>query len=271
MLSIANEPTATILAHRIPAFNDNYIWLLQHRAGADVYVVDPGAAAPVAQYLKDNSLNLTGILITHHHNDHVGGIKDLQALTPVPVYGPGTARFSEFVTVPLTESSELRLFNEFAVRILDLPGHTLDHIGYFISPSAQNPLLFCGDTLFAGGCGRLFEGTPAQMKASLEQLAALPPDTRVYCAHEYTLSNLRFAVAAEPKNQQLLARLDEVKKLRENHFATVPSTIALERATNPFLRADETSLAESLSEHVGHSITDPLAVFTATRQWKDSF
>ncbi len=267
----ANDPAATLLVHRVPAFNDNYLWLIQARDSKSVYAVDPGDAKPIMQYLAEQGLELAGILVTHHHNDHVGGIDTLTATWPVPVMGPATERFSSIVTSPVGEGDSFMLFDRFSVEILGLPGHTVDHIGYLLAPGGQAPMLFCGDTLFGGGCGRLFEGSPQSMFDSLQKLAQLDDDTQIFCAHEYTLANLKFAVAVEPQNSQLQQRLTDVKALRSRDEATIPSTIGLEKETNPFLRSHKELVAEAVSEHVAQQLTNPVQVFAATRQWKDNF
>lgn len=250
----------------LPAFKDNYIWAL--RVGRRVVVVDPGEAQPVRDYLSDEALTLAAILITHHHGDHVGGLKELKKLCPVPVYGPRDEPI-EGVTVPLSEGDEVEI-PELGLQfeVLDIPGHTRAHIAYY---SAQGGLLFCGDTLFACGCGRLFEGTAAQMHRSLSKLAALPDETRVFCAHEYTMSNIKFALAVEPNNQALRARAERDSKLREANRPTVPSTIAEEKATNPFIRVDIPAVIEAARRRSGIHSSDPVDVFAAIRQWKNEF
>ncbi len=253
----------------LPAFNDNYIWLLQDSASRRCAVVDPGDAAPVLAWLERNpGWQLQDILITHHHHDHVGGVEALKAATGARVSGPTNER------IP---GRDLALADNAVVRVLDIdfqvfavPGHTLGHIAYF-SDQPATPLLFSGDTLFAAGCGRLFEGTPEQMHASLQRLAALPGATQVYCAHEYTLGNLRFACAVEPENPQVLARFEEVSRLRADNRITLPSTIAEEKLTNPFLRVNETSVKEKADERTGALNPTPSAVFAGLRAWKDRF
>lgn len=262
----------------VPAFADNYLWLIhdhQHAA-----VVDPGDAAPIEAALAAKRLTLAAILLTHHHGDHAGGVTELLARWPVPVFGPARENITG-VSVPLTEGDtatipELGL----SLSVLDVPGHTAGHIAYVadIAGSADNAdrghrqhWLFCGDTLFAGGCGRLFEGTPAQMTSSLAKLAALPDDTRVYCAHEYTVANLRFAVAAEPGNPAVAQRLADAQAMRERGQATVPSTIALEKATNPFLRYREPGILSQLQAEGRLPQVEPIAAFAALREWKNSY
>jgi hydroxyacylglutathione hydrolase len=253
----------------LPAFSDNYIWLLQDPASRRCAVVDPGDAAPVLAWLERHAdWRLEDILITHHHHDHVGGVEALKTATGARVSGPAHERIPAR-DVALEDNAVVRVlgvdFQVFAV-----PGHTLGHIAYF-SAQPATPLLFSGDTLFAAGCGRLFEGTPAQMHTSLQRLAALPEATEVYCAHEYTLSNLRFACAVEPQNPHVAARFEEVTRLRAENRITLPSTIALERLTNPFLRVAETSVKEKADERTGGLNPTPSAVFAGLRAWKDTF
>lgn len=248
---------------RIPAFKDNYIWLL--RKGAAAVVVDPGDAGPVLGVLDRQGLALTAILITHHHADHQGGVAGLLARYPAPVFGPAHESITA-LSRPLHGGETIALPEldvEFAV--IAVPGHTLGHLAYHGAGC-----LFCGDTLFTAGCGRVFEGTMAQMLASLERLAALSEQTAVYCAHEYTQANLRFALAADPGNPLLQQRASEVAAVRAQGEATVPSTLALEKATNPFLRCGEPALVAAARSR-GAQANDPLAVFTALREWKNVF
>ncbi|WP_144940307.1 hydroxyacylglutathione hydrolase [Pseudomonas alabamensis] len=253
----------------LPAFSDNYIWLLQDTETRRCAVVDPGDAQPVLDWLTAHpGWELEAILITHHHHDHVGGVECLKQKTGAYVSGPAKesipARDRGLVEGERVEALGLTF------TVIEVPGHTLGHIALH-TVDGQTPLLFSGDTLFAGGCGRLFEGTPAQMHASLERLAALPDDTQVYCAHEYTLSNLRFAQAVEPGNPEIARRLAEVEQLRAAARITLPSTLALERATNPFLRCSETSVKQKADERGAALGSDASTVFAALRRWKDSF
>jgi hydroxyacylglutathione hydrolase len=248
----------------VRAFRDNYIWALV--AGAKVAVVDPGEAPPVLAYLQREKLELTAILLTHHHADHVGGVADLLAHRTVPVYGPRTENIP-LVAHPLGEGDEIDVPGIGAhFRVLDIPGHTRGHIAYYGANS-----LFCGDTLFTCGCGRLFEGTPRQMSDSLAKLAALPDDTRVYCGHEYTLANIAFAAAVEPGNALLKQRESEDRKKRAQDLPTVPSTLGLEKATNPFLRAAIPEVAAAAAAHAGHALGNSIEVFAALREWKNAF
>ncbi len=253
----------------LPAFSDNYIWLLQDTAKRRCAVVDPGDAAPVLGWLQANpDWSLVDILITHHHHDHVGGVEALKRATGARVSGPASERIPAR-DLALEDGQQVSVLG-LDFQVLAVPGHTLGHIAFY-TEQAQTPLLFSGDTLFAAGCGRLFEGTPEQMYHSLERLAALPDETLVYCAHEYTLSNLRFAKAVEPRNPHVAQRFDDVTRLRADNRISLPSTLALERLTNPFLRTTETFVKEKADEWKGHSNEGPGAVFAALRSWKDSF
>lgn len=261
----------------INAFNDNYIWVLRQDSQQAVYVVDPGDANVVLDYLRTQRLSLAGILITHHHRDHTGGIAALAAHVKqttghdLAVYGPQSEDI-QGINQPIepTLSDTLTLpFIDAPVRILSVPGHTAGHIAYLVDDA-----LFCGDTLFSAGCGRLFEGTPSQMWQSLSQLAALPDETRVYCAHEYTLSNLKFAQTVDTDNEALNAYVEQASTLRAQGKATIPSTIGLERAINPFLRPLSPTIVDSIKiQFCDQDLTkaDELTCFTLLRQWKDIF
>jgi hydroxyacylglutathione hydrolase len=249
---------------RIPAFKDNYLWLL--RQGTAAVVVDPGDAAPVLDVLQREGITLASILITHHHRDHQGGIAGLLAHSPsVKVFGPAEESITG-MTDPLRGGECVRLTPlDLELRVMAVPGHTRGHLAYY-----GEGCLFCGDTLFGGGCGRLFEGTPRAMYDSLARLVALPDETEVYCAHEYTEANLRFALAVEPGNRALRRRADEVAVLRAKGLSTVPSTLAVEKATNPFLRCEEAEVVAAAQAR-GAAGDDPVAVFAALREWKNSF
>jgi hydroxyacylglutathione hydrolase len=249
---------------RIPAFKDNYIWLLrQDRRAA---VIDPGDASPVLEFLRRENLDLSSILITHHHQDHQGGIGGLLACFPsAEVFAPARESVAG-TTVPLRGGERIRPAGlDGEPRVIAVPGHTRGHLAYYL-----DDCLFCGDTLFAGGCGRLFEGTPREMAESLARLVALPDDTKVYCAHEYTEANLRFALAVEPGNRALRRRADEVAVLRAKGMPTVPFTLAVEKATNPFLRCREPEVIAAARAR-GVTENDPVAVFAALRGWKNEF
>lgn len=253
----------------LPAFNDNYIWLLLDNASKTCAVVDPGDAAPVMAWLQDHpDWTLSDILITHHHADHTGGVVALKGLTGARVYGPSSENIPAR-DVALVDNDEITVLGlSFAVHAV--PGHTLGHIAFY-HEDQRAPLLFCGDTLFAAGCGRLFEGTPEQMHHSLERLALLPDSTLVYCAHEYTLSNLRFAVAVEPENPDVAARFEQVTGWRAENRISLPSDLGLERKTNPFLRASQPAVKQKADERSGTDNASPVAVFATLRAWKDKF
>lgn len=246
------------------AFKDNYIWTLRNRSYAAV--VDPGDAQPVLDYLRHERLELCAVLATHHHPDHVGGIADLLDQRAVPVYGPRNEPIAT-LTHPVQEGDEVEITQlGLRFRVLDIPGHTRAHIAYYGANS-----LFCGDTLFACGCGRLFEGTPQQMAASLAKLAALPDATLVYSGHEYTLANIDFARAVEPDNAELAARAASDAQKRRSERPTLPSTIGREKQTNPFLRCTQPAVIASADKYLGGRASDPVQVFAAIRQWKNEF
>ena len=249
----------------LPAFDDNYIWMLHD--GHQALVVDPGDAQPVLQALQAQHLQLQAILVTHHHADHVGGVTELRAATGASVHGPA----GEDMPEPLQRYSEGDALDLLGLRfeVLDVPGHTAGHIAWYCPDADGAPLLFCGDTLFSGGCGRLFEGTPAQMLASLDKLAALPGNTRVCCAHEYTLSNLRFARAVEPGNTALQQYTQRCESLRARQQPTLPSTLAVERDINPFLRTREPAVVQALQPRA--QARDEAGIFAALRLWKNDF
>ena len=250
----------------LPAFSDNYIWMLHD--GHCAVVVDPGESAPVIRALDSHGLELAAILVTHHHADHVGGIDGLRPRLKGPVYGPRRERIPE-PHIALDDGDGVDVLG-LRFTVIDVPGHTSGHIAYFTEDGGAAPILFCGDTLFSGGCGRLFEGTPAQMHHSLSRLAGLPGATRVCCAHEYTLSNLKFARAVEPVNLSLADYTIWCEAPRANGRPTLPSSIATERLVNPFLRCAEPGVALTAQTR-GAPSTDPVAVLAALRQWKNEY
>lgn len=245
----------------LPAFKDNYIWVLRH--GQRAAVVDPGDAAPVESYLEASGLALESILITHHHADHQGGVPALVERWQPRVFGPQNESITG-CTDPLRGGESITVLGQ-AMAVLAIPGHTRGHLGYAL-PGA----LFCGDTLFGAGCGRLFEGTPAEMAASLNTLAGLPDETLVYCAHEYTEPNLRFAVTVEPDSAAIRSRMLAVAKLRLLGKPTVPFTLGEEKATNPFLRCDQPSVMAA-ARCRDPLANDPVSIFAAIREWKNHF
>jgi len=242
----------------VPIMSDNYVWLLRRDQGAKVAVIDPGDGPAVRSALLSRRLLPVAILLTHHHADHVGGVAEVLDLANVPVWGPTSAQ-------PVKEDDRVTLpALELELRVLEVPGHTLDHVAY-VGPG----FVACGDALFAGGCGRVFEGTMEQMFGSLERLARLPRDAAVCCGHEYTVANLEFAMRVDPDNSALARRLDDARALRRSGKPTVPSTIELERATNPFLRCHEPDLVDAASRRVGHQVEPGAATFAVIRRWKD--
>lgn len=254
----------------LAAFSDNYIWLLHD--GSQALVVDPGEAAPVLAALDAAQLRLAGILVTHHHADHVGGLAALRSRLQGPIYGPAAEAIPEPYTACSGGDGVELLGQRFSV--LDIPGHTAGHIAFYLDAPSDGsaPLLFCGDTLFSGGCGRVFEGTPAQMHASLQSLAALPGPTRVCCAHEYTLSNLRFARAADPDNAALRDYQQHCEARRARGEPTLPSTLATELAINPFLRCDQAPLRAAAAKFQPLAAdADSVSVFAHLRQWKNEY
>ncbi|MCY7297008.1 hydroxyacylglutathione hydrolase [Alteromonas sp. a30] len=254
----------------ILAFDDNYIWCIENNQNA--YVVDPGDASPVMQYLEEKQLSLKGILVTHHHPDHIGGIKALmqwQAANKQPelhIVTPDTERYV-FATQKVNDGDVVELKDlTTSLKVMQVPGHTLDHIAY-VNDSA----LFSGDTLFSGGCGRLFEGDAKQMQSNFARFNALSDDIKVYCAHEYTAANMAFAKAVWPQNAAIDDYLDWVASQRQQEIPTIPSNIALEKKINPFMNAHSNELKKNVEQHFNNSYTSPTDVFAALRQWKDTF
>lgn len=256
-----------LTVYSIPALESNYFWLLQpNPEDPAAYILDPGDAGPVLAAVSELGLQLSGIIITHHHWDHTDGIDALLAQRAMPVYGPDSARIPQ-ITHRLSEGDTLEL-PDLKLNVIAVPGHTLDHIAY-LHKSTDSLKLFCGDALFAGGCGRMFEGSPAQMWDSLKKLRELPDATEVYCSHEYTQANLEFALKVEPDNQLLQTRLNDVQALRKAQQSTIPSTIGVEKQTNPFLRCHLTSVKQAAEHQAGHQLNADHEVFAIIRGWKD--
>jgi hydroxyacylglutathione hydrolase len=261
---------------QIPAFADNYLWVITLNQLA--WVIDPGDASPLINYFEQENIQLKGILITHHHNDHIGGLKSLQDWAKqkgnlsVQTFGPNHPMIQP-IDRSLQGGDTVEIFLGETLQVLSVPGHTLSHIAYFLPESAHNPTprLYCGDTLFAGGCGRLFEGTPEQMHQSLKQFAELPNETLVCCAHEYTLSNLKFAKYIDSDNQDLVKWSLKAEQLRMNNQPTVPTTIGLEKRVNPFMRCDQGSIIQAAKHGSNSGVNTPSEVLAAIRKMKDSF
>ncbi|RUO38101.1 hydroxyacylglutathione hydrolase [Aliidiomarina shirensis] len=255
----------------ISAFNDNYIWSISTEKATGTepmpcVIVDPGDAVPVFEWLAAHNYTIAAILITHHHYDHTGGVNDLVEHFQCPVYGPYSNK-TDVITHPLHEGEQVSLLaDKLVLEVIQCPGHTLDHIAFYAAP-----YLFCGDTVFAAGCGRMFEGEPKQYLESLDKLAALPADTQIFCAHEYTIANLQFAAAVEPNNQAIVQRLQEAKALRANHQPTIPTELAREHATNPFLRTHLPSVQHAAEAHIDKPLTTRDEVFACIREWKNNF
>jgi hydroxyacylglutathione hydrolase len=259
--------SATLTVLTVPAFSDNYLWIIHN--GSKAIVIDPGDAGPILTALQQHNLELIGILLTHHHADHIGGVDSLLKQFSVPVYGPhndGIACVSHALhDLDVLHIPEL----DITLTVLAVAGHTLGHIAYYAKNEA---ILFCGDTLFGAGCGRLFEGTPLQMHTSLMRLANLPQSTQVFCAHEYTLSNLRFAHAIEPNNQAIIARIANDTKQRDLGLPTIPTIIGVEISTNPFLRCDEVEVIETLIKNKKiTAASNAVEHFAALRLWKNTY
>jgi hydroxyacylglutathione hydrolase len=251
----------------IRAFKDNYIWLLVNSTNQHCAIIDPGDANPVIEYIENEHLTPTTILITHHHHDHSGGILALKEKYPaIAVYGPARETIPG-VDHKVTENDVIKLAPlGLSLSVLDIPGHTKGHVAYY-----GKYMLFCGDTLFAAGCGRLFEGTANQMYDSLSKIRHLPDNTFIYCAHEYTAANLRFAEAVEPDNADIQQRKQAVALQMEQHVPSLPSTLLLEKLTNPFLRCDQGSVLKSIRSQLHEKSPDPVSIFQALRAWKDKF
>jgi len=276
---VQSQKLEPIVVSAIPAFSDNYIWAITSTnvkesnmpAMKPLALVDPGDAAPCIEFIEKHGLQLSTILITHHHPDHTGGVADLKSYCkskgwPLTVYAPENTVIKN-VDVRVKDNQTIDL-NELSMsfEVIDLAGHTLDHIGYY-----ANDVVFCGDTLFSGGCGRIFEGSPQQMLKALTRLADLPERTHVYCAHEYTLANLKFALAVEPKNAELVHYYNQVIKRRSQNLSTIPTSILLEKKINPFLRCEQQEIINSATNFSNNKVSNTLETFTVIRQWKNQF
>lgn len=249
----------------VPAFADNYIWLVQEKGNPHTIIVDPGESEPVLRHIKHHGLEPIAIFVTHHHGDHTAGIREILQHFDLPVYGPSNEGIAT-ITHPVHEGDKINLAaSRLSFSVLEVPGHTRGHIAY-----VGHGCVFCGDTLFTGGCGLLFEGTPALMFSSLSKIATLPPATQVYCAHEYTQSNLEFARVVEPENADLIKRQTQVRQKRAVNQATVPSTLAEELRTNPFLRCRESSVIQAAEGFAGKPLKTGAEVFAVVRHWKNT-
>lgn len=253
----------SIQIEAIKAFTDNYIWAVHD--GRHCVIVDPGEASGTIEFLERHDLRLCGLLLTHHHHDHVGGVDEIRNRHTAPAWGPDDRRMPADLRV-VGEGDRVTIDElGLAFQVTETPGHTTSHIAFH-----GHDLLFCGDTLFSVGCGRLFEGTPAQMQASIDKLAALPDSMRVYCAHEYTASNCNFARRVEPENQALAERCERVAELRERDRITLPSTIGDEKSFNPFMRTRESAVIDAAERREPGRADTPADVFGVIRRWKDA-
>lgn len=256
-----------ILIHAIPALKDNYIWAIVDHANHHAIIIDPGEALPVYQFLSDKQLILSAIFLTHHHWDHTNGAPEIAAKYNVPIYAPAKDNISFTTKLVQVHEPDIITISHFPTfKVLDIPAHTLGHIAYY-APG----ILFCGDTLFSAGCGRLFEGTAEQMYLSLQKLAALPPDTGVYCGHEYTLNNLRFAKTIEPENTKIDQAIERAAKLKNRSLPTLPSTIGEELEFNPFLRCKLLTVINQVNHLSSQHFKKPIDVFAELRKLKDNF
>lgn len=250
----------------LPAFSDNYIWMLEN--AGETWVVDPGYSVPVLNFLKAGNLSLDGILITHNHPDHVSGVERLLSENP-RIIGSGRNRHPH-TSEPVLGGEEL-IIAGLSVKAIAVPGHTMNHIAFYAEPPESKPVLFCGDTLFAAGCGRLFEGTPEIMLNSLQTLMQLPDDTELYCGHEYTVANLKFAQEVEPDNPAIQEAVQKAQQLRAQNQPTLPSILENEKRTNPFLRSHLPQLRDRMKVLTDEDIESDVECFAQIRRWKDKF
>ena len=271
MDDLSVEVEKTIKVYPIPALRDNYVWVLVDRKKAKAIIVDPGNATPVIAYLEAHSLILEAILITHHHWDHTNGISEILKYIEVPVIGADNS-VCQYVTRYVHGEETCKITSDFPnFDIIAIPGHTLDHIAYYATPGNSAPILFCGDTLFGAGCGRIFEGNPEMMYHSLKKIAALPDNTLIYCGHEYTMRNLEFASLVEPHNPEIRTRIQKVRALRDTNIPSVPSVCLEEKKTNPFLRSHIPEVVDQVERHFQERYRNSVEVFAALRRWKDNF
>ena len=250
----------------IPMFESNYCWCLHQPHGPEVWVIDPGDASPVIKYLQQHQLHLKGIIITHTHRDHIGGIDTLIKHHDIPVLGPLTT-VTRAISHPLYEGDQFALWDA-SVATLAMPGHMPEHLCFLVRHQ-QDEQLFCGDVLFSAGCGRIFHGTHKELKTSLDRIKNMAPKTLIYCAHEYTEKNLLFAQMIEPNNKNIQERYRDVCQLRQQNLPSLPTHLALELTTNPFLRCDQSDVVSYVTTQLGNPSKNSLEVFTALRQWKD--
>jgi len=256
-----------MMNHCIPirALKDNYIWMFYHPQTKRAWVVDPGDAEPVIATCEQLNVVLAGILVTHHHADHTGGIADLLHYAKhIPVYGSKISK-NHYINYPIQDKDKI-ILDDYHFEVIAIPGHTLDHVAYYGESS-----LFCGDTLFSVGCGKVFEGTMQQMLNALTRLSELPDDTKIYCGHEYTLANLYFAATVDPNNLLIQEKLNYVKLMQKNNACTLPSTLLIEKQINPFLRCYVVEIKESVEKHYKKTLANTLEVFTHLREWKNNF
>ena len=253
----------------IPAYSDNYIWAIQHSHHQSAYIVDPGDSSPVEQFLRTNQLELAGILVTHRHWDHITGIDALTASHQVTIVGPACEAIPQ-ITQAVREGDSFLLWNDIPVTVLETPGHMPEHVSYFMEDNGKL-CLFCGDTLFSAGCGRIFSGSHDELKSSLDKLKNLPPATEIYCAHEYTLANLRFAAAVEGETDAICQRRIEVDTALKNHQPSLPSTLDAEVRFNPFLRCGEPAVITAAERYAHRQLSAESDVFAVLREWKNTF
>lgn len=255
----------------IPIFSDNYVWVITHQDRQEAYIVDPGNGDPVLRFLAESGIKPLGILITHSHSDHIGGIDAITEDYDIPVFGPKCVSIPQ-ISKPLRENDEIALWPHIMAKVIAVPGHLPEHLAYFVSnKEAHIQALFCGDALFSSGCGRIFDGTHSEFHNSLSKLNALPAETQVFCAHEYTLANIEFASHIEPENIALKNKLAACSELRKQDKPTLPSTIAIEQETNPFLRCHKQSIKTRVSDLTQTSVTSDEETFAALRKLKDTF